>query len=108
MNSIGKMRYKIEVQSPVNTTDTGGGSTRTWSTVSTRWANIIPKSGNESYRQGQVQETLTHEVTIRWLENIGTNYRLKYGNRLFNIKNLKNIDERGRYIVMQCEEGVAV
>jgi len=108
MNSIGKMRHKVEVQAPVNSSDGGGGSTRTWSTVSTRWAKISPKGGNESYRQAQVQETLTLEITIRWLENIGTNYRLKYGSRIFNIKNLRNIEERSRYIVMQCEEGVAV
>ena len=107
-NSIGKMRHQVEIQRPVNTTDTGGGSARTWATVSTRWANIKPVSGVETYRQGQVQEALTHEIMIRHTSDIGTNYRVKYGTRVFNIKHLRNIDERNRFIIMKCDEGVAV
>lgn len=107
-NSIGKMRHQVEIQRPVDTVDTGGGSGRAWSTVSTRWANIKPTSGTETYRQGQVQEALTHEIIIRHTDSIGTNYRVKYGARVFNIKHLRNIDERNRYIIMKCDEGVAV
>mgnify|MGYP001232584270 CR=1 FL=1 len=105
--SIGKFRHKVEIQSPVNSTDSGGGSARTWSTVSSVWGQVTPTTGTESVKQGQLQETLSLQVVIRHTDNIGTNYRIKYNNRFLNIKHLRNVDERNRYIIMQCEEGVA-
>ena len=106
--SIGKMRHKIEIQSPVNTTDTGGGSARTWSTVSTRFAEVRPVKGAESLRQGQVQETLSYEIIMRHTDEIGTNYRVKFGDRILNIRHLRNENQRNRYTILECEEGVAV
>ena len=106
--SIGKMRHKVEIQAPVNTTDTGGGSARTWSTVNTRFANVRPVKGVEGYRQGQGQETLSYEVVMRHTDDIGTNYRLKFGSKILNIKHLRNENQRDKYTILQCDEGVAI
>ena len=105
--SIGNLRHQVEIQSPVNTTDTGGGAAKTWSTQNVVWASLKPVKGVETYRQGQVQETLSHELYIRYTADIGTNYRVKYGTRTFNIKHIRNIDERDRYLLLMCDEGVA-
>lgn len=106
--SIGKMRHRVEIQAPVNTTDTGGGSTRTFSTVSTRFANVQPVKGVESYRQGQVQETLSYKVVMRHTDEIGTNYRLKFGSKILNIRHLRNEHQRDKFTILECEEGVAI
>ena len=105
--SIGMLRHQVSLQSPTNTTDTGGGAVKTWTTLAKLWANIKPVSGSEKYRQGQVQETATHHVTIRYRSDIGTNYRLVYESRNFNIKHIRNIDERDRYMLLVCNEGEA-
>lgn len=107
MNSIGQMRYQVKLQSPTNTTDTGGGIAQTWALVANLWANIKPISGRETFRQGQIQDSTTHEVYIRYRTDIYTKYRILYGTRSFNIKHIKNMDERKRFMLLSCEEGVA-
>tara|TARA_R100000426_G_scaffold81824_1_gene59907 strand:+ start:27 stop:350 length:324 start_codon:yes stop_codon:yes gene_type:complete len=105
--SIGMMRHQVKLQSPSHTTDTGGGAAKTFTTLALLWANIKPVSNKEGVRQGKVQETQTHHITIRFRSDIGTNYRIQYGSRNFNIRGIRNIDERDRYLMLICEEGVA-
>ena len=106
--SIGKMRYEVQLQKPTNTRDTGGGLTETWSTLANLWADIKPLRGAETYRQGQVQEKTTHLITIRYRRDIGTNYRILYDSDNYNIKYIKNLDNRDRFLELECELGVAI
>ena len=106
--SIGKMRYEVQLQKPTNTIDTGGGLTEAWSTLANLWADIKPLRGAETYRQGQVQEKTTHLITIRYRRDIGTNYRILYDSDNYNIKYIKNLDNRDRFLELECELGVAI
>ena len=105
-NSIGKMRYKAELQSPTATTDAGGGSAITWSRLTDLYCNIKPIRTDERYRQGQVKDSVSHDVYIRYRTDINTKYRLVYNSRNFNIKGIMNVDERDRYLLLKCQEGV--
>jgi len=106
--SIGKMRFEIELQKPTNTRDAGGGITEEYTTLSNLYASIETTRGNETLRQGQVQEKTTHIFTIRYRRDIGTNYRIRYDSDNYNIKYIKNIDNRNRYLELECERGVAL
>ena len=107
-NSIGKMRYRIKVENATNTRDAGGGLAQAYVAAAFVYANIKPTNANSTYRQGMVQEKVTHEVTLRYMKNIGTNSRISFGKRLFDIKGIINIDERDRFLKLLCEEGVAI
>ena len=107
-NSIGKMRYKVKVERATNTRDAGGGLAQSFSPVAHVYANIVPKSANSSYRQGMLQEKVTHEITIRYMKNIDTNSRITYGTRQFAVNGIINVDERDRFLTLLCEEGVAI
>ena len=107
-NSIGKMRYRVKVENSTNTRDAGGGISQSFSPVTYIYANIKPTNANSTYRQGMVQEKVTHEVTIRYMNNISTNSRVTYGTRNFNVKGIVNVDERDRFLKLLCEEGVAI
>tara|TARA_R110000822_G_scaffold257105_1_gene382770 strand:+ start:447 stop:773 length:327 start_codon:yes stop_codon:yes gene_type:complete len=108
VRSLGSLRHRVQLQSQTNTTDTGGGIAQVWTTIANVYCSIAPKTGSESYRQGQIQDKTTHEIAMRYRASIDTKYRIKYGTRLFNINHIKNIDERNRYLLLTCEEGVAV
>ena len=105
MNSIGKMRYRVELQTPTSTTDAGGGRAQTWTTLSIIWANIIPKSGTERYKHDQVTDATTHDIYIRHQKDISAAYRIKYDSRTFSIKSILNVDERDRFHLLSCTEG---
>jgi len=107
-NSIGRMRYRVKVENATNTRDTGGGISQVYNSINFLYADIKPKSANSSYRQGMVQEKVTHELTIRFMDNISTNSRISFGTRLFDVKGIINIDERDRFLKLLCEEGVAI
>ena len=104
--ALGRMRYKVELQKPTNTRDTGGGLTEAFSTLTTLFADIEQTRGNESLKQGQVKEQTTHIFTIRYRKDIGTNMRMLYDEDAYNIRNIKNIDNRNRFLEVECELGV--
>tara|TARA_R100001510_G_scaffold31668_4_gene28321 strand:- start:1464 stop:1787 length:324 start_codon:yes stop_codon:yes gene_type:complete len=106
--SIGKMRFEVALQKPTNTTDAGGGITEEYTTLSNLYANIEQTRGSESLRQGQVKEKTTHIFTIRYRRDIGTNFRILYDSDAYNIKTIKNVDNRNRYLELECELGVAL
>tara|TARA_R110002153_G_scaffold9742_1_gene39747 strand:+ start:419 stop:748 length:330 start_codon:yes stop_codon:yes gene_type:complete len=107
-NSIGKMRYKVKVETATNTRDAGGGLSQVFNPVTYIYANIMPRSANSAYRQGILQEKVTHEVTIRYMKNIDTNSKITYGTRSFAVNGIVNVDERNRFLTLLCEEGVAI
>ena len=107
-NSIGKMRYKVKVETATNTRDAGGGLSQTFGAVAYIFANIKPKNANSIYRQGILQEKVTHEITIRYRQDIDTNSKITYGNRSFAVNGIINVDERDRFLTLLCEEGVAI
>tara|TARA_R100000773_G_C4221020_1_gene119849 strand:+ start:1661 stop:1987 length:327 start_codon:yes stop_codon:yes gene_type:complete len=108
MVSIGRMRYPVTLQSPTVTRDAGGGLTESYTTLATLFADIRPVSGSEKYRQGKLQESVTHEIIVRYRSDIATNYRIVYESRNFNIRNIRNIDERDRFLKLICTEGEAI
>ena len=107
-NSIGKMRYKVKVETATNTVDAGGGITQNFNSVAFIYANIVPKNANSSYRQGILQEKVTHEITIRYRKDIDTNAKITYEDRSFAVNGIINVDERDRFLKLLCEEGVAI
>lgn len=107
-NSIGKMRYRVKVEMATNTRDAGGGLAQAFGSVATIYANIKPKSANSTYRQGMLQEKVTHEITIRYMQNIDTNSKITFGTRSFAVNGIVNVDERDRFLTLLCEEGVVI
>lgn len=107
MSSIGRLKHLVSLQKPTRTTDTGGGQAISWSTVAQIYVDIRPASGKETFTQGQLKETLTTEITTRHRAALDTSYRILFGTRAFNIKHVKNVDERSKFLILTCEEGVA-
>ena len=102
------MRYRVKVERATNTRDAGGGIAQAFNPVTFIYADIKPKSANSVYRQGMLQEKVTHEVTIRYMTNIDTNSRITFGTRQFAINGIINVDERDRFLTLLCEEGIAI
>jgi SPP1 family predicted phage head-tail adaptor len=105
--AVGGLRHQVSLQKPSYARDTGGGTAKTYTTLAKLYAKIKPVSGSEKYRQGQVQETVTHHVTVRFRSDIGTDMRIQYQARNFNIKHIRNVDERDRFLLLMCNEGEA-
>ena len=112
---IGSMRHQVKIQSQSRSADGGGSSAVSYSDVATVNASIKPLSGGDRLFGDQIEERITHMITIRFRRDVSYKNRLKYDfadggvnySRIFNIKRVINRDTRNRFLDILCEEGVA-
>ena len=105
---IGSMRHEIEVQAMTLTTDAGGGASQSFATTKRMYADIRPTRGSEAVRQGKLQTEIGHQITVRYHSFITNRHKVLFDGRSFNINYIENVDERDRFMILHCEENVAV
>lgn len=96
---------RVELQSISRVSDGGGGYTDSWATDKSIWCSISPANGYEKFQASQTETPITHKIKCRYDSDITTAKRLKYGSRLFNIKEALNVEERNAYMMLTVEEG---
>ncbi len=102
----GALRHRVTLQTVGETPDGGGGFTTAWTDVATVWAAIEPLRGRERLHAQQLENPVTHRVTIRYRAGVTAKMRLKFGPRILNIRAVVNPSERNRTLELLCEEGV--
>ncbi len=107
---IGELRHRLSIQAERAASDGGGGLTDPWAdpvTVATVWGKIEPLTGGERLHALQIQDRLSHRIVIRHRSGITAAMRVVFGARAFNIRAVIDADERGRFLELLCDEGVA-
>ena len=109
---IGSLKHRITIQRRNVTRDVYGGERPvTWTDSATVWANVKPlrgQRGDEFFASNEEKSRGQRLITIRYRNDVTPEYRLKYTTRnkirYFNILDLNDVDEEGRFIEMLCEE----
>ena len=84
-----------------------GEPVKSYTVYATVWSYIRTLSGGEKIAAKQVQATLTHEVTIRYSSGVAAVKpadQVVLGGRVFDIKDVRNVDEGNIEIRMICKE----
>lgn len=105
--TAGDLRHRITFQRLVETTNEVGEVVQKLQDYTTVWAAIEPTSGREYYEAQKIQPELTYKITIRYLPDITPDMVIKYKNRLFQINNIINPDERNFILELMCIEKIA-
>lgn len=108
---IGNLRHRITFQEESLITDAGGGQALSWANISTDptvWAEIRPLRGSEALRAEQLEDKVTHKITVRARTDITAAMRITFGSRAFNIRSIRNLEERDKFTEIMVEEGVAI
>lgn len=105
-------KHVIQFQQVSETGDSLGDTTRSWATVITAFASITPVSGREVLYSQQLQAPHTHKIKVRYNALLmppeaGCKLRIQFGSRLFNIVQIRNLEEDNRFIELLAQEGVA-
>lgn len=108
MKNIGVMRVRLTLQQESLAPDTGGGNSLSWSNIGIYWAELAPLSGREDVQGEKLTGRLTHRISMRAEVAVTTAMRFLYGVRTFNIRSVKNVEERGRFLDILAEEGAAI
>ncbi len=101
----GRLRHRIEVQSPTDSQGRMGSVTQTWATDATVWAGIEPISGRERLASDVIQADVTHRIIMRH-RALTTENRLLFGARVFNIDAVLDRDERATELEVMVKEEV--
>jgi SPP1 family predicted phage head-tail adaptor len=98
------MKRRLTVQSATNVSDGQGGFTETWVDGATVWASITPASGYEKFQAMQMQAPITHKIAMRYRTDVTTKSRLKFGDRVFWVAEVLNVNEENRVLAIKATE----
>jgi SPP1 family predicted phage head-tail adaptor len=90
----GRLRHRVQIQTPTRTRDAIGGITFSWSTADTRWASIEPVKEKE--KEVGERTTALQEVkfVMRHYDGLSPRDRIVYGSNIYDIHSVRNIYER--------------
>lgn len=105
-----RLRQRVTIEQPEHEDDDCGGVERGWQSVATVWAEIVPlvAGAGEVWAGAQMEPRVTHQITIRYRQGMTAAMRVRFGERLFNIRSVRSIEERSIALSLLAEEGVAV
>ena len=109
----GSLRHRIIIETKEITKDsTYGEEVVKWSSNVGAWASISPLRGRLYFEASQVQSAATHKINMRYATLSASTQirpghcRAKYGDRVFTITHVANVDERNINLELYCTEEV--
>ncbi len=103
----GRLSSKIELQRSVETANAFGEMIQTWQPLFTCWASVEPLRGSERFSAMQVQSDVDTRIIVRWclnLDLLNTKDRVKFGNKIYDIRAVLNINERNTEMHVMCKQ----
>lgn len=106
---VGNFDKRIIFQSLQEIADGGGGFKAQWTDILTSWAQIKPLKSYERFQAMQVETPVTHKIYMRYRNDmvINTKLRIKFGQRIFNVASVIDIDEQKAFLEILAVEGTA-
>lgn len=107
--AIGQLRERVTLQQEgTPAADGGGGYTQAWTTVAADLpARVEPAQAREELLGQKLAPVASHAVTIRHRAGVVAGMRLLHGGVVLNIRGVLDLEARGRFLLLACEEGVA-
>ena len=100
----GALNWRAELQRPVEMDDGCGGVTLTFETVDDIWVRLKPIRSATELEAQQVEETASHDITMRYRNDVASAWRLVIQDREFVLETIIDPDERKAYLVCQATE----
>lgn len=104
---IGDLNKRIIVQIQTKVPDGMGNFITTWVDHATIFAAIWPLSANEVTQANASVMVVTGRIRIRYRSVFKSSWRIKYGNRFFNIVSILNVNEANEYLDLMVKESAA-
>jgi SPP1 family predicted phage head-tail adaptor len=103
--SIGDMRYRVELQSAVDSVDSFGQAIRTWATYFTAWAQVLANSGVEVQQGGQLNGMLSYSVTLRTGGySVSVADRIVWNSKVLNVQTVVPLDGMKKFVRVSATE----
>jgi SPP1 family predicted phage head-tail adaptor len=100
----GQLNRRLALEAPAITPDGAGGVIRSYQTLTTLWAALVPVSARGDVVADGIGATVTHRITIRSGPEVTTRHRFRLGARVFVIAAIRDRDGEGRFLDIDVEE----
>lgn len=102
---IGKLRHRLTLQSPIVSRADNGEATTSYSTDSTVWGSLRPKTGREIESSGQIQGVTDYESVIRYHSTISITWRIVDDDSdTYEVVSVLNYDERNEFMILELKK----
>jgi SPP1 family predicted phage head-tail adaptor len=101
----GRLKTRLQIQAPVETDDGQGGVTRSFTTLTTAWAEVTPVSargGGADVEADAEGTTVKYRILLRSNFTLTLQHRLVDGARIYRIAATRDADDR-RFITVDAE-----
>ena len=104
---IGQLRHRVILQRRSESADPGGGISLSWVDVAELSAAATALFGAEAAQAMRLASTQSWLIRLRYRADITPADRFSFNQKILNIRSVRNIEQRGRWLECRCEEGVA-
>ena len=85
MTKIGDLDRRLVLQAPVETDDGEGGVTRSFATVTTLWAQVVPLAAGADVAADSLGAALRYAIVIRYRDDVTTRHQLQDGAAVYRV-----------------------
>jgi len=105
MLSVGKLSHRITFQKRAPSVDAMGQEhLNTFADYKAVWATIRPLRGKEYWDAKRVRSDELYKITIRYVDWVREDMRIRYKNRIYNITSIMNAETRGEFLEIYATE----
>lgn len=104
MTAIGELRLRLTIEAPSESDDGEGGVTRTWTDAGDVWAALEPLTMDGKTIADRDTPMLRHRLTLRSYPDLSVKHRFRLGERILQIRAMRDPDERGEFLECLVEE----
>ena len=105
--NAGRLRFRVDIQQPVETQNSYGEPEVTWTDVATGiWAGIEPLRGREFFAARQVNAEIESRIVMRYRSDVKAKYRILHGTDEYYIDTVINVGERNRELQLMCTRSI--
>jgi SPP1 family predicted phage head-tail adaptor len=100
----GQLNKRVTLQYQTKVSDGMGGFVTSFVDACTVWAALWPTSANEITAANATVMVVSHRIRIRYRSVLKASWRIKYGNRYFNIVSIINQNEANEFLDIMAKE----
>lgn len=100
----GRLRHSISIEKKVFIRNSFGEEQITYEPFCLAYASVEPMGGREYFLAQQMQATVDFKFTLRYRSGVKPHFRIVWGERIFDIQNIQNPDERNIQLIIYAKE----
>lgn len=101
--SIGDLNRRLVLEAPVESADGEGGVTRSYQTVATLWAQVLPLTAVADIAAASLGAALRYRIMVRARDDVTTRHRLVDGAHVYRVIAARLAADR-RFLELEAEE----